>query len=354
MVAEQRQTVEHLRAEIAFRAKLARQHVTGELLLPDYFTKEEHDEIIRQRAAETQAAMQAATEKGVRLSPFLELGAERGQRSVVVCSDFAAKGVAADISYEQLRTMEHFAELLGRDQLPVRVCCDANRLPFKSESFAFAFSYQFLHHFPSPAPIVAEIHRVLASGHYLFGDEPFKRFLKLALFRRSGKVYSKEERGKNRYRSLLESFLSEERSDEVEHGVLENDEVSLQGWAGALSVFDDYEAQLTSVYGIQSRLRDGVGWRNGVSWLLGGIVSGLGRKSGPSSAVRNVMETLDCPECMSVRGRREGDGSALQVRSDAVACSVCSSAFPIMDGVIFLLPHHLLRELYPQFARGWV
>lgn len=353
MAAEQRQTVEQLKAEIAFRAKLARQHVTGELLLPDYFGKEEHDEIIRERAAETRAAMEALVENGIQLSPFLELGAERGQRSIVVCSDFAAQGVAADISYEQLRTMEHFAELIGRDRLPVRVCCDANQLPFKSGSFPFVFSYQFLHHFPSPAPIVAEVNRVLASGRYLFGDEPFERVLKVSLYRRSGKIYSAEERRKNRYRSLVDSFLSQERSDEVEHGVLENDDVSLQGWASALSVFDEYDAQLVSVYGIESRMRDGVRLRNRANWLLGGMISGLCKKTGPTTRVLNVMDALDCPECISRRGPNATEGSVMQVLADAVACSVCNSAFPMRNGVIFLLPHRLLRELYPEIAKGW-
>jgi hypothetical protein len=46
-------------------------------------------------------------------------------------NDFNAKGIAIDISFEQLRTADHFAELFNRPKLPVRVCCDANHLPVK-------------------------------------------------------------------------------------------------------------------------------------------------------------------------------------------------------------------------------
>ena len=40
-----RQTIQNLQGEVEFRARLSRQHVSGENLLPDYYQKEQHDEI---------------------------------------------------------------------------------------------------------------------------------------------------------------------------------------------------------------------------------------------------------------------------------------------------------------------
>jgi hypothetical protein len=43
------------------------------------------------------------------------------------------------------------------------------------------FCYEFLHHFPSLAPIITEIYCVLSDGYFFFDEEPFKRVLKLSL-----------------------------------------------------------------------------------------------------------------------------------------------------------------------------
>jgi len=193
-----RQTIDNMKAEIEFREKLSRQHVSGEIILSDYYKKEEHDKILLERLNKTKNKMEELNNKGIGLSPFIEMGAERGQRSLVLTNDFKAKGFAVDISYHQLKTVEHFSELFKRKKLPVRVCCDANNLPFKNNSLPFAFSYEFLHHFPSPNPIIKEIHRVLANGYYFFDEEPYKRELKIALYKRKNKIYSKNELAKNK------------------------------------------------------------------------------------------------------------------------------------------------------------
>ena len=176
-----RQSIQNLQGEVEFREKLARQHVSGENLLPDYYQKEQHDEVLLQRVHDTCQKMQQLTNRGVSLSPFLELGAERGQRSLVLANDFNATGVAIDISYHQLKTMEHFSKLFKREVLPVRICCDANHLPFRTHSFPFIFCYQFLHHFPSLQPVLQEVFRVLACGYFFFDEEPFKRWLRVML-----------------------------------------------------------------------------------------------------------------------------------------------------------------------------
>src|SRR5437764_13442236 len=83
-----RQKLDDLKAEIELRAKLAQQHVSGEVLLPDYYQKPEHDRILLDRVNATRERMSGLVANGVDLLPFLELGAERGQRSLVVANDF--------------------------------------------------------------------------------------------------------------------------------------------------------------------------------------------------------------------------------------------------------------------------
>jgi SAM-dependent methyltransferase/uncharacterized protein YbaR (Trm112 family) len=342
-----RQRLDHLRSEIDFRAKLARQHVTGEVLLPDYYRKEDHDHILRERIEETRRRMTALVEAGVRLSPFLELGAERGQRALVLVNEFGADGVAADISYHQLRAMEHFADLFGLPKLPLRVCCDANQLPFRRGSLTFVFCYQFLHHFPSLDPIVSEIQRVLADGCFFFDEEPFRRVLQVELYRQRAKPYSARARGRNRYRRLFESFVSDEQTDEADHGVLENETISLTEWTSALSIFDQVEAELRSTYDLRSRLGGRPLPRNALNWLLGGVVSGLCRKDASLTAIPDdPLSLLACPACMA--GDDSGNAGQLAGDSTRLVCSSCGAAYPIRDGIIFLIPPRELTQLYPD------
>jgi SAM-dependent methyltransferase len=351
MAPDERQTIDQLRAEIAFREKLSRQHVTGEVVLPDYYRKEEHDEILGQRMDATRRTMRRLRDRGVRIGPFLELGAERGQRSLVLANDLGVDGIAADISYHQLRTMEHFAELFGLDRLPLRVCCDANRLPFRGGSFPFVFAYQFLHHFPALAPVVAEIRRVMAGGHFWLAEEPYRRVLKLPLYRQRAKIYAESRLRRNRYLRLIESFLSEESCDETEHGVIENDDLPLSEWVEAMSSFDRWTARLLSIYDLTSTFRGRPGIRNMPNWLLGGLIEGLCRQAGPPAITEaaGIEAALACPDC-------ELDGPAGMARpdlepvTDGLHCSRCGFTFPRRDGVLFLLPQGELRALYPEIA----
>ena len=341
-----------MKGEIEFRAKLARQHTTGEVVLPDYYDKEEHDRILLERVNATSETMTELARLGVQFSPFLELGAERGQRSLVVANDCAATGVAADISFAQLRTMDHFSQLFSREKLPLRVCCDANHLPFRDNAFAFIFCYAFLHHFPSLEPAMREIHRVLGDGHFYFDEEPFKRVLKVRLYRQKHTIYSRTTLRKSRYRRLAESFISEPSSDEVEHGIIENEDISLGERARALAVFDEREVRLVSIANATSKLGDRLRLENLANLLLGGTISGVCRKR---TAVERppqseLSDLLACPDCIS-RGRPEGcDGPALVRQDGGLRCAQCGSTYPQRDGVIFLLPSAELEELYPDVS----
>jgi len=347
-----RQTLQNLKGEIDFRAKLARQHVEGEDVLPDYYAKEEHDRILLERVEATSEKMAELARLGVQLSPFLELGAERGQRSLVLTNDFRAAGVAADISYHQLGTLDHFSQVFRREKLPNRICCDANHLPFRSGAFPFIFCYGFLHHFPALRPVIREIFRVLGDGHFYFDEEPYKRVLRVRLYRQRNTIYSQATLKKGKYRRLVESFISEPSSDEVEHGIIENEDIGLSEWISALSVFDERDVNLISIRNVTSKLGDRLRFGNMSNLLLGGTISGLCRKRCALERLARpqVSDLLACPDCTLESTSDIFDRPPLVKSLAGFRCSVCGVTYPERDGIIFLLPRPELEELYPSLA----
>ena len=345
------QTIENLKGEVEFRKKLAQQHVTGEILLPDYYDKAEHDQILLQRVDSTKRKMRELHEHGVALSPFIELGAERCQRSLVLTNDFGASGFAVDISYHQLKTASHFAELFQRPTLPHRVCCDVNNLPFRNGSFPFVFCYEFLHHFPSPQPILREIYRILSDGFFFFDEEPFRK-PRLVLYKQKDKFYSRANLRKNQVLRHLEQFVSEKNFDEQEHGLVENHDISLRAWLSSLSIFTEKEIHISSFGNrIRTRLGNRISPKNIPNMLLGGGVTGLCRKKGVDLAIRSELaDLLLCPNCMSNSPNQDHDQPALIREPNAFRCSSCGSTFPIIDGIMFLLPSRLFQALYPEFV----
>ena len=92
----------------------------------------------------------------LKISPFIEIGAERCQRSLVMQNDFRADGAAVDISYDRLKSADYYRKVFKKEKMPVRICCDAYNLPFLNNFVPFIFCYETLHHFLDPSPIVNE------------------------------------------------------------------------------------------------------------------------------------------------------------------------------------------------------
>ncbi len=344
----QAQTLSNLRGEIEFRRKLAEQHVTGRLLLPDYYGKEAHDAILRERMATTLREIGALRDRGVQLAPFLELGAERGQRSLVLVNDLGCDGIAADLSFDQLKTAGHFARLFGKPKLPLRVCCDVNHLPFRSGFFPFVFCYEFLHHFPALAPIVRDIHRVLGNGAFFFNEEPYHR-PRLPLFRQRQKVYAAASLRRNKVLRYLAKFFTEEWCDEREHGIVENHDIPLREWIAASRLFDARELTAASLEGrIRSRLGDRLGPRNLLNLMLGGGITGFCQKHAATAVPTSShpLEALICPDCLTQHQAEQ----RVQPCAGGLRCALCGATFPQADGVYFLLPTGLLRALYPDVS----
>ena len=350
----QQQSLENLKGEVAFRAKLARQHTTGEMLLPDYFSKDAHDRILAERIATTRRAFQELEKRGEDFSRFVELGAERGHRSLAIVNSFAAEGIAMDISFEQLRTVAHFSNIFNLPKLPGRVCCDANALPLRNAAIPFVFCYQFLHHFPALTGIFAEIQRILSAGAcFFFDEEPMGRLLQLHLYKQNTKEYSRFNLRKGKLVRWLESFISETASDEVEHGVIENHSMRMPQWQEGLSVFDDFEVHARTLRHLRSKIGRRMRPSNLANHLLGGVIYGTCRKDGDlvPAAFKEISEWLACPACKILnKNDSRWDHPPVSRVGDRMVCAENGCQYPVVDDVPILIPAPLRRELYPQFS----
>jgi SAM-dependent methyltransferase len=349
-MSEDKQTIDNMKSEIRFREKLAAQHVSGEELVPGYIGKEDHDVLMQERVHSTTAAMKRLQEQGVSLSPFIEVGAERGQRALVLTNDFNAEGFALDLSFAQLKTLDYWMEFFKKPNGPIRVCCDVYRLPFQADSLNFSFCYQFLHHFPTPIPVMEEIYRVMAGGYFFFDEEPYKRY-SLSLYRR--KVGNKP--GKLRqYLRYLESFIAHQYETEEEYGIIENDDIPLDHWLEAADVFDNKKVFLQSANLLHSEMGRSSGLKIRLHRMMGGGISALLKKESgvPRAAygADDLYGLLGCPVCV-IEGAQAGDRdrAPLVKHPEHLTCDKCNTKYPIVENVIFLLPKDEMKELYPKF-----
>ena len=68
------------------------------------------------------------------LGPFLEIGANAGHTSYMLCNEFGVDGYALDISADSLRHGIALQQEWGMERAPVRLAGDALHLPFKDGS----------------------------------------------------------------------------------------------------------------------------------------------------------------------------------------------------------------------------
>ena len=334
------QEVGNKRGEVEFRRRLFEQQVQGNSVFENEFDAAGIEAVLRERMRDTLGTMEGLRNAGVVLTPYLEIGAERGQRALVLENELGAEGAALDLSLDLLRSCGHYADRFGMERLPLRVCADAYRLPFRTGSLPFVFCYQTLHHFPAPEPILREVHRVLApGGHFFFAEEPYRRRLHVPLVRVRSSV---RDQPRSRLGKLLRHLFVEEVFNEEEMGVLENHGIPIADWRRALSIFAEGEATLAL-----DRFRvPAQGRRNpalyALLWLLGGRISGLYRKeAGPGAPAGRIAEALTAPPAPGrpeAPLRREGTGYVAET----------GERYPEVDGVAMLLPEELRRELYPE------
>jgi len=341
------QTEENKKGEIEFKKKLYEQQINNQTVLRDEHDAAGIETLLADRMRVTAKQMKELRQKVIALSPYVEIGAERGQRSLVMANDLGAAGAAIDLSFEMLKSCEYYRAKYGLKKLPLRICCDAYNLPFRDNSLPFAFCYQTLHHFADPTPIVNELHRVLApGGHFFFAEEPYQKVLHLNLYKK--KVVDRKEPGVfNALARLADRFLAEETCNAVDFGITENVNMPLSKWLAALGAFSQKAITLTSLKAFKVNFKNPLSFIfYPVAYLFGGEISGLCQKSGQAERpATTIYECLACPAC-----GKDDPVSALTVKNDKAICEKCHESYPIIDGVLFLFTRPELAKYYPEIA----
>ncbi len=348
------QPVQSQKGEIEFRRKLYLKQVEGKTLLDDEYDAFGIENILEGRMKDTRNQMTVLQGRGIPLSPYLEIGAERCQRSLVMENDLGAQGAAVDISYDLLKSCTHYQGVFRRGKAPLRICCDANNLPCMTGSIRFVFCYETLHHFPEPAPIIKEVHRALAPGGYFFFDEePYEQIFHINLYK-GKKIYSQEFLKRGKIRKVLDRFFCVNTCNELEYGVIENHSIPVRSWKRALAGFDRIDVDLKATRSIQSELFNPSSYmKYFAAYLLGGSISGICRKRGTEDgdvdrqfSSHNI---LICPSC-----NQAGSEVLLSAKNGSYICPECSKRFPVIDGVLFLLAYDKFVELYPHVFNSFL
>lgn len=340
--------------EIRFRACGARAEIEGEI-------QEELKQLVEQRLHYSRQVFQRLEGKGVCFSPFLEIGTERGVRSLLLVHTTRADGFATDISFHSLESIPFWKERLGLSGSPTLVCCDAYELPFRSNAFPFVFCFQTLHHFPDPTPILKEIYRVLAPGGYFyFDEEPVKRFLCLNLFRtRRVKDFSLLERALADLGLL--SYIAEAywgSGVEAKWGIVENQSITLGQWEEMLAIFDSGGLEFDLPWGgypIKDLLQGLVGSSSSeriIARLFGASLKGLyraGKEGAHTLSGCQLTDLLGCPNCWSTRSAQGmRDRPSLALEGDSLRCLSCGKRFERKGGVWLLFSNEgeeVVRDL---------
>lgn len=346
------QTLKNKLGEVSFRSKLMSQHADSKIVFPGEPNYQENLVQIKTRVKVAEAIFQNLAKLGVRLSPFLEIAAGQGYRVLPLVNNFSATGIITDISAETLGSVKVIGSELNLAKFPFAICCDAENLPFASNSFPFVCIFLSLHHFPDPKLVIAEAARVLADeGHFYFDEEPVDQGLNLNWWRRDYHLTAIEKILKL---FLILPFLSKIGKTEVEHGILE-ETFSLKTWEAALSPFEKVWLTLKAFpFGPQDTIEkaEQTGWltpnlqtRAGL-WLFGGGIKGLARISKKQKAKKftNLHNFLICPDC-----RLSGSEITLEKQPRSrLFCPQCGRIFSKISGVLSLLPNKLEEKLYAK------
>ena len=297
-----------------------------------------------ERAARMLASARQLTAQGVALEPFLEIGAGSGQRSIALANETSARGVATDISLGSLADAPYVLTLLGGGRLPLRLCCDAQHLPFLPHTFRFAFACQMLHRFADPAPAIAECHRVLGlNGHFFFDEEPLDTATLHWL--RGGRVFSAPPTGWQRlavHLGLDRVFWEhlETASDRARGMTVARFDIGT--WRRALSPFAEVSLEVNNHLRIHTDLRRCSPGAI-LAGLVGGNVRGLCRKTMGEPATGDPLGRLICLDC---------DSTQLRQGERELHCTSCHRAYPLTDGILRMLPIALERQLYGGKRQG--
>lgn len=290
------------------------------------------------RARVTSQDLQSIQEKAT-FSPFLEIGAGSGVRSLQLCQDYRAQGIVTDISPNSLRAMPAAAQVLGAVDLPERICCDSHYLPFMDNTFAFVFAYRTLHHCANPVPVVRECQRVLGrGGHFFFNEEPLTSPLR-RLLRGKRELCSPSTPAQSFARKLgLEKVFWDDGKLERSLGIQE-ERFERRLWLKALEPFEKADLTVNSKLRLQTDLRRP--WlRAFLAGWVGGNVRGLCEKQSGEAPAAQWIDRMICLDCRNP-GLITEIGEGLQ-------CAHCGRRYPLVDGIIRMLPREIEASLYGE------
>jgi ubiquinone/menaquinone biosynthesis C-methylase UbiE len=287
------------------------------------------------------------------MSPFLEIGANAGHSSYMLCNEFGARGFALDISADSLRHGRVLQETWGLAHAPVRMAGDALHLPFQDNSLKTVLAYQMLSQFMDIEAVIVEVKRVLQPGGlFIFAEEPLRRLLSLRLYRAPYWEQMKPWERKLHEWGLL-GFVVQDvigAHQEESFGIRQNHRMNLRHWNDLIRKhFTDHRYEIfVPQRGWGERITKRVAvqldphkseWR--AARLLGGTLAGFCRKEGEahtSEMPADFDRLLRCPDC----------GQALaRDAEETLQCRACSYRAPLEEGVYNLLNSADKKELYP-------
>jgi ubiquinone/menaquinone biosynthesis C-methylase UbiE len=278
------------------------------------------------------------------ITPFLEIGANAGHTSYLLCNQFHGDGFALDLSADALRHGTALVDLWKLERSPVRIAGDAIHLPFRDNSVRFVMACQMLSQFMDIESVFVEVKRVLMPGGvFLFTEEPLRRLLSLRLYRAPYQDRMKPWERKLFDWGLLGYLVRDVIGAEQEEsfGIRQNHKMYLGDWRRLMSRhFVEHRCELVVPergWGERIVKRALGDWRT--AKLLGGVLTGMCRKAStaPPIAPMPPFETLlRCPDC-----RRD-----LTLDRDTLRC-LCGYRALNEGGVYSLLSSKLRAELYP-------
>jgi len=290
------------------------------------------------------------------MSPFLEIGANAGHTSYLLCNEFGAEGFALDISADSLRHGRVLMEAWHLERAPVRLAGDAVHLPFADGSLRMVCAFQMLSQFMDVESVFREVARVLAPGGvFLFAEEPLKRMLSLRLYRCPYYDTMKPWERRLYDWGLLGYFVRDVigAHQEESFGIRQNHTMGIAEWHTLVrKYFADHRYQVfvpERGWGERVVKRTAIRldphrseWR--AAKLLGGTLAAVCKKPGSRDAsseprsLANFETLLRCPDCAAELSRDS---------SDTLRCAKCGYQAANEGGVYNLLPSADRKELYP-------
>lgn len=288
------------------------------------------------------------------MTPFLEIGANAGHTSYMLCNDFDAQGYALDISADALRHGIALQHQWNYAKAPIRIAGDGGKLPFRDGSIRFVLTCQTLSQFMDLDSVFAEVSRVLAPGGiFAFCEEPMRRLLSLRLYRcpyyETMKPWERKLFDWGLLGYLVRDVIGAEQEESF--GIRQNHRMYLNDWDALIRrhfvarEFDLFVPERG--WGERWMKKAGIlldpyrsPWR--AARLLGGTLAAICRKGGeavdPGFSPDAFELALRCPDC---------HGAFHRDSADVLICQACGYSSPNEGGVYNVLPSAEKKELYP-------